>query len=82
MLAVQKKYYQRGYQNFLSQVQRQYGLRNKNVPITSNQKKKNSQAYFYKKEMTSTNQNKDKGLVFINQGKINEASTRNPKKYK
>ena len=35
--------YQRGYQNALSHLQKQYNLRSRNVPVTLNQKRKNVQ---------------------------------------
>lgn len=38
---VQTEEYQRGYQNSLSHLQKWYNLRNKNVPVTLNQKRQN-----------------------------------------
>lgn len=75
MLSVRKKYYQRGYQNYLTQVQRQYGLRNRNVPITSSQKNQNPQVDAHNKDMPISNKRKDKGPVVPKNRKGNEYST-------
>ena len=50
--------YQRGYQNSLTQVQRKYGLRSRNFPLISNQKKQNSQTNTQQKEVDAPNRSK------------------------
>ena len=74
MLSVHTKYCQRGYENAISQVHRQYGLRNRNVPITSNKRKQNAKVDAYHKEVVVPNQSKDKVLAIPNHVKGNEDS--------
>jgi hypothetical protein len=82
ILAVETEDYQRGYMNALSQVQKQYNLRNRNVPVNANQKGTKSLADIHNKDMTSNSQSKEKDPVAANQGKNNEASTSIPRKDK
>lgn len=74
--------YQRGYHNDLYQVQRQYGFRNRNVPLASNQKKQNAQVYAHHKETVASNQSKDKGPIVPNHVKGNKYSSSGQRKYK
>jgi hypothetical protein len=82
MIAAEMEDYQRGFQNALSSMQRKYTLSNRNVPITSNQKRPTSPKDTQPQKLTSTNQQKDKEPDTTNQKKSNEASTSNPKKDK
>lgn len=52
--AARTEEYQRGYQNALNHLQKQYNLRNKNVPVTLTQKRKNLQKDAPSKETTPT----------------------------
>ena len=79
---VQSKEYQRGFQNALSHLQKQYNLRNRNVPVTLTQKRQNLQKDAPSKETTPAGQNKYKDIVIMNQDRTDEASTSNVRKDK
>lgn len=73
-LVVQSKYYQRGYLNALRLVQRQYSLRNRDVPITSTQKRKTQRKDTHPKQTSQDSTNKEKEPTTINHRNNNEPS--------
>lgn len=68
--AMQTREYQRGYQNSLNHLQKQYNLRSINVPITLHQKRQNVLKDTPDKEATPAHQKRENENFILSQDKI------------